>query len=185
MEKNPNVGWLGTGVMGASMAGHLLEAGYRLSPAYENSFQGRPLIDKGAKWATSPAEVAEQSDFVFTMLGYPHEVEEVYCQEKGCLRRLPAQFDSDRHDDLQSDSRGTNFREGRPKRVSSPGRSREWWRRPGPKTGLWRSCAAVTKKLSTRLSLCFGSWGTRSNCLVLPVPASASKWPIKFLSRPL
>ncbi len=85
MEKNPTVGWLGTGVMGASMAGHLLEAGYRLSLHTRTRSKAAPLIDKGAKWATSPAEVAEQSDFVFTMLGYPHDVEEVYCQEKGVL----------------------------------------------------------------------------------------------------
>ena len=85
MEKNPTVGWLGTGVMGASMAGHLLEAGYLLSLHTRTRSKAAPLIDKGAKWATSPAEVAEQSDFVFTMLGYPHDVEEVYCQEKGVL----------------------------------------------------------------------------------------------------
>ena len=119
--------------MGASMGGHLLEAGYRLSLHTRTRSKAAPLIDKGAKWATSPAEVAEQSDFVFTMLGYPHGVEEVYCQEKGVLAGCRPNSILIDMTTSESDSRGTNFREGLPKGVSSPGRSREWWRRRGPK----------------------------------------------------
>ena len=85
LEKNPTAGWLGTGVMGASMAGHLLSAGFRLILNTRTPSKADALISEGAEWAGSPAEVAEQSDFLFSMLGYPCDVEEVYCENRGVL----------------------------------------------------------------------------------------------------
>jgi len=85
MEKKVTVGWMGTGVMGTSMAGHLLASGFPLTLYTRTRAKADSLIAQGAQWANSPSEVAERSDFVFTMLGYPQDVEEVYCKGKGVL----------------------------------------------------------------------------------------------------
>ena len=85
MKKTTTVGWLGTGVMGEPMAGHLLEAGYSLVIHTRTRNKSDSLIERGAEWGETPREVAEKSDFVFTMLGYPHDVEEIYSGEAGIL----------------------------------------------------------------------------------------------------
>ena len=71
--------------MGAPMAGHLLEAGHSLVIHTRTRTKSDSLIERGAEWGATPREVAEKSDFVFTMLGYPHDVEEIYCGEDGVL----------------------------------------------------------------------------------------------------
>jgi 3-hydroxyisobutyrate dehydrogenase len=85
MKKTTTVGWLGTGVMGEPMAGHLLEAGHSLVIYTRTRNKSDSLIERGAEWGATPREVAEKSDFVFTMLGYPHDVEEIYSGEAGIL----------------------------------------------------------------------------------------------------
>ena len=71
------IGWIGTGVMGQSMAGHLLSAGYRLTVYNRSPDKTKPLVERGAAVVSSPAEVASQSDVVFTILGYPQDVRQV------------------------------------------------------------------------------------------------------------
>jgi 3-hydroxyisobutyrate dehydrogenase len=83
MKKTFTVGWLGTGVMGEPMAGHLLDAGHSLIVHTRTRSKADSLIAQGAEWANSPSEAAERSDFVFTMLGYPQDVERIYCAEDG------------------------------------------------------------------------------------------------------
>ena len=85
MKKTTTVGWLGTGVMGEPMAGHLLEAGHSLVIHTRTRNKSDSLIERGAEWGETPREVAEKSDFVFTMLGYPHDVEQIYSGEAGIL----------------------------------------------------------------------------------------------------
>ena len=85
MKKTTTVGWLGTGVMGEPMAGHLLEAGHSLVIHTRTRNKADSLIERGAEWGETPREVAEKSDFVFTMLGYPQDVEEIYCGKAGIL----------------------------------------------------------------------------------------------------
>lgn len=85
MNKTFTVGWLGTGVMGLSMANHLLNEGLSLTLFTRTRSKAEPLLAKGAHWADSPSELAQRSDFVFSMLGYPHDVEEIYCGENGVL----------------------------------------------------------------------------------------------------
>jgi 3-hydroxyisobutyrate dehydrogenase len=80
------LGWIGTGVMGASMAGHLLTHGWPLTVFSRTRSKARPLLDAGARWAGSPAEVAAQSDIVFTMVGFPEDVESVYFGPGGVLK---------------------------------------------------------------------------------------------------
>jgi 3-hydroxyisobutyrate dehydrogenase len=79
------VGWIGTGVMGSSMCGHLMAAGYQATISNRTIEKTRALAAKGAKVASSPAEVAQASDVVFTIVGYPRDVREVYLGEQGIL----------------------------------------------------------------------------------------------------
>lgn len=71
------IGWIGTGVMGLSMAGHLMSAGYRLTIYNRSVEKAKLLLDRGAMLANSPEEVASRSDVVFTMVGYPSDVRQV------------------------------------------------------------------------------------------------------------
>ncbi len=79
------IGWIGTGVMGASMAGHVLDAGYSLTLFNRTREKTASLIERGAKWASSPAEVAKVSDVVFTIVGTPADVREVIAGGEGVL----------------------------------------------------------------------------------------------------
>lgn len=79
------IGWIGTGVMGASMAGHLLAAGYSLSVFNRTQTKADPLIGSGATWCESPKAVAESSDIVFTIVGYPDDVQQVVLGSNGVL----------------------------------------------------------------------------------------------------
>lgn len=80
------VGWIGLGVMGSSMCGHLRDAGYEVT-VYNRSRSPRveALLEKGATFAASPRAVAEASDIVFSMVGYPHDVREVILGAEGAL----------------------------------------------------------------------------------------------------
>ena len=74
----PPIGFIGTGIMGASMAGHLLGAGHPLHVFNRTRSKADPLVARGAVWHDSPAAVAAAADVVITMLGLPTDVEEVY-----------------------------------------------------------------------------------------------------------
>jgi 3-hydroxyisobutyrate dehydrogenase len=79
------VGWIGTGVMGTSMCGHLLAAGYQATVYNRSRARLQPLLEKGAVEAGSPREVAAASDVVFTIVGYPHDVRAVTLGSDGTL----------------------------------------------------------------------------------------------------
>ena len=79
------IGWIGTGVMGSSMCGHLVAAGYRASVYNRSAEKAKPLVEKGAKLLDSPRAVAQASDVVFTIVGYPKDVREVMLGENGTL----------------------------------------------------------------------------------------------------
>ena len=83
-----HVGWIGTGVMGKSMCAHILNAGYKISVYNRTKEKAKELIDKGAIWCSNPREVAEKSDIVFTIVGFPHDVEEVYLGDNGILKSI-------------------------------------------------------------------------------------------------
>ncbi|HEY8528535.1 MAG TPA: NAD(P)-dependent oxidoreductase [Paenibacillaceae bacterium] len=87
-DLSPNgttVGFIGLGVMGGSMAGHLLRAGYRLCVYNRTKAKADKLLQQGAEWCDSAAEVARRADAVITMVGYPRDVEEVYFGPGGLL----------------------------------------------------------------------------------------------------
>lgn len=79
------IGWIGTGVMGRSMAGHLLTDGHELTVFNRTRDKAQDLLDRGATWADSPAAAARACEVVFTMVGYPHDVREVVLGEHGAL----------------------------------------------------------------------------------------------------
>jgi 3-hydroxyisobutyrate dehydrogenase len=88
ITKQSVIGFIGTGVMGQSMAGHLLEAGYQVVIFNRTKEKALHLINRGAKWADTPRQVAEISDAVITIVGYPKDVEEIYLGENGILHHL-------------------------------------------------------------------------------------------------
>lgn len=83
MDKNIKIGWVGTGVMGAPMCGHLLEGGYHINVYNRTASRAQQLTQNGASWCESPAEVANTSDVIFTMVGTPEEVDSVYFDDNG------------------------------------------------------------------------------------------------------
>jgi 3-hydroxyisobutyrate dehydrogenase len=79
------IGWIGTGVMGSSMCGHLIAAGYSATVFNRTPEKAKALVEKGAKLADSPKAVAAASDVVFTIVGYPQDVREVTLGPDGTL----------------------------------------------------------------------------------------------------
>ena len=79
------IGWIGTGVMGSSMCQHLRSAGYDATIYSRTRSKAEPLLSGGASWADSPKAVAENSDVIFTIVGYPTDVEQVILGEYGVL----------------------------------------------------------------------------------------------------
>lgn len=82
------VAFIGTGIMGAPIAGHILDAGYELTVYNRTKEKAEDLLARGAIWAGSPAEVACDADVVLTMLGYPDDVEDVYLTTEGLIRTM-------------------------------------------------------------------------------------------------
>jgi 3-hydroxyisobutyrate dehydrogenase len=85
IPSNTIIGWIGTGVMGSSMCGHVLRAGYRVTLHSRTKAKAKPLLDLGATWAENPRAVATDSDLLFTMVGFPQDVRTVYFGETGIL----------------------------------------------------------------------------------------------------
>lgn len=79
------IGWIGTGVMGLSMCGHLIDKGFQATVYSRTREKSQPLVDKGAAWANSPRAVAENSDVIFAIVGFPQDVREVFLGENGAL----------------------------------------------------------------------------------------------------
>jgi len=79
------IGWIGTGVMGASMCGHLLSQQFPVTLFTRSRHKAERLLELGAEWAQGPQAVVKNSDVIFTMIGFPHEVEAVYLGEAGLL----------------------------------------------------------------------------------------------------
>jgi 3-hydroxyisobutyrate dehydrogenase len=79
------VGWIGLGVMGTSMCGHLMSKGFTTTVFTRSKSKAEPLLAKGAVWADSPKLVAERSDVVFSIVGFPSDVREVMLGSAGAL----------------------------------------------------------------------------------------------------
>jgi len=79
------IGFIGLGIMGQSMAGHLLAAGHPLSVYNRSADKTTALVTKGAQACATPAQVAQQSDVIITMVGYPSDVEQVWSGAEGII----------------------------------------------------------------------------------------------------
>ncbi len=91
ISTNPSdvkIGWIGTGIMGAPMAMHLVDAGYNVSVYSRTKSKSEKLISKGCDWYDTPAAIAENCDIIFTIVGYPRDVEEVYFGNDGVMQAL-------------------------------------------------------------------------------------------------
>ncbi|QIZ67154.1 NAD(P)-dependent oxidoreductase [Geobacillus subterraneus] len=81
------IGFIGLGVMGKSMARHLLKAGYPLLVHTRTKEKALDLLEEGAVWKETVADLAKEADVVMTMVGYPYDVEQVYFGEGGILEQ--------------------------------------------------------------------------------------------------
>ena len=79
------IGWIGTGVMGRWMCQHAMAKGYSATVYNRSRDKAQPLIDLGAAYADSPKAVAERSDIVFAIVGFPKDVREVFLGPAGAL----------------------------------------------------------------------------------------------------
>ncbi len=84
------IGWIGTGVMGVSMARHLMTAGHPLIIHTRTHERAEPLLAAGAQWAESPLAVAERAEIVCSMVGYPQDVEVTHLGPQGTLSAAKA-----------------------------------------------------------------------------------------------
>ena len=106
------IGWVGTGVMGISMCGHLMAKGYPTTIYSRTKSRAQSLLDKGAAWADTPGAVAAQSDIIFTIVGLPSDVREVYQKPGGILDAVRERQRHRRHDDHRAEPRARDLRSG-------------------------------------------------------------------------
>nr|VFK07025.1 MAG: 3-hydroxyisobutyrate dehydrogenase [Candidatus Kentron sp. LPFa]VFK28235.1 MAG: 3-hydroxyisobutyrate dehydrogenase [Candidatus Kentron sp. LPFa] len=88
--KGKKIGWIGAGVMGRAMVRHLMNAGHTVHLYTRTKEKASDLLEAGAIWRDSPAEVAQGADTVFTMVGFPKDVADVYFGENGILSGMAA-----------------------------------------------------------------------------------------------
>ena len=88
MNGQPRIGWIGTGVMGSPMAGHLIDAGYQVDVFNRTRERAAGVIEQGARWRDSPSEIAAEADVVFTMIGYPADVRQIVLGEGRLLEAM-------------------------------------------------------------------------------------------------
>lgn len=86
-NNSTRIGFVGLGIMGRSMAGHILNAGHQLNVYNRSRDKADELVARGATWCDTPGDVAAASDIVITMVGFPHDVEEVYLGDQGIVAR--------------------------------------------------------------------------------------------------
>src|SRR6266567_353906 len=79
------VGWVGTGVMGRWMCQHLMNKGYKATVYNRTRDKAGLLLEAGAAWGATPKAVAEASDVVFAIVGFPKDVREVFLGPQGTL----------------------------------------------------------------------------------------------------
>ena len=84
------IGWIGTGVMGRSMCGHLIDAGFPMTIYNRSPEKAGSLVAKGASLVSSPKEVAQQSDLIFTIVGFPDDLRQVTFGPEGTLANAAA-----------------------------------------------------------------------------------------------
>ena len=154
MNDKLRLGWIGTGVMGHAMAGHLLASGYPLTVYNRTKARAEGLLACGARWADTPQEVARNSDVVFSIVGYPRDVEEVMLGEQGALSGLA-------EGGILCDMTTSSPELARRVKHACP--------------SLW----AATRKPSSACVPASKSWARPSCTAVIPAAAKRPSWPIR------
>src|SRR5436190_22667510 len=90
MSAPQSIAFIGTGVMGRSMAGHLQKAGHTLHVFNRTKAKAQSLVDAGATWHDSAGAAAAAADVVITILGFPTDVETTYLAAGGIIERAKA-----------------------------------------------------------------------------------------------
>lgn len=85
MSTLKKIGFVGTGIMGAAMAGHLMDAGFEVSVYNRTKAKAQSLIERGAKWCDTVSECAKNQDVVISIVGYPKDVEQIYLSADGII----------------------------------------------------------------------------------------------------
>lgn len=88
MANKLSVAFIGTGIMGAPIAGHILDAGYPVTVNNRTKSKAAALIERGAAWADTPADAVANADVVFTMVGYPPRSRSSTWRATVCSRAL-------------------------------------------------------------------------------------------------
>lgn len=88
IDFNTKIGFIGTGVMGSSMAGHILKAGYPLSVYNRTKEKANFLLEQGAQWKDTYIDLAKWADIIITIVGYPKDVEDLYLGKDGIINHL-------------------------------------------------------------------------------------------------
>ena len=84
------IGFVGTGVMGKSMAGHLIDKGYEVNVYNRTKSKADDLVEKGATWCDTIATLSEKSDIIISIVGCPKDVESIYLSQDGILNHAKA-----------------------------------------------------------------------------------------------
>ncbi|MDF7671680.1 NAD(P)-dependent oxidoreductase [Lactobacillus sp. ESL0701] len=79
------IGFIGTGVMGNAICLNLLKAGYKLWVYNRTKSKTDNLVAEGATWCANPKAVTDATDVIFTMVGFPRDVEQIYFGADGIL----------------------------------------------------------------------------------------------------
>lgn len=90
MSELKKIGFVGTGIMGAAMAGHLMDAGFEVSVYNRTKSKAQSLIERGAKWCDTVSECAKNQDVVISIVGYPKDVEQIYLSPNGIINSAQA-----------------------------------------------------------------------------------------------
>lgn len=93
MKVTPNdtiIGFIGIGVMGKSMASHLMEGGYQVHIYNRTKSKAEELVAKGAIWQNTPGQVAAAADVTITIVGFPKDVEKIYLGDDGIIANCSA-----------------------------------------------------------------------------------------------
>lgn len=96
------LGFIGTGVMGSGMAGHLMATGNEVHVYNRTRSKAEKLIQKGAVWEASPADLASKCSIIFTIVGYPKDVEEIYLGKNGLIESAKKRLSAGRYDHIKS-----------------------------------------------------------------------------------
>ncbi len=165
------VGWIGTGVMGRWMCQHLISKGYSATVFNRTKAKAQPLLDAGAVYADSPKAVAERSDVVFAIVGFPPDVREVFLGTTGALAgSRPGTVVVDMTTSEPSLA-AEIYQAAKAKGVAAL--DAPTWARRMPAS---RSCLVVTPLWSRRSSRSSSAWARRSFTKARPGRGSTPRW---------